>query len=210
VYPEIVYGNPYKARHVVRWLMHQPGYFTGKVGYGTNELHFRYSQWIKALSIESTRTSETLLRVFRIPSEYKQSPHVESRKGTAVCLRKGRDRPLNAHPSDAIIIDGMSHEETAKVLRSVERLISYDMYTAYSGFALLCGCDSIVVPDANIPEERWIPNEEERWGFAYGENRLEWAKQTTPLQIQRLQEMERETTVSVRTFVGECEQFFTR
>jgi hypothetical protein len=209
VYPEIVYGNPYKARHVVRWLMHQPGYFTGKVGYGTNELHFRYSDWIKDLSIERTRTSKTVLRVFRIPPDYKRAPDTEARKGTAVCLRKGRNRPLNAHPSDAIIIDGMSHAETAKVLRSVDRLICYDMYTAYSGFALLCGCESLVVPDTNIPEDIWIPNEEERWGVAYGENRVDWAKRTTPLQIQRLQAMERETTVSVQAFVDECEQFFS-
>ena len=38
IYPEIVFGNPLGAKNVVRWFLHNPGFFSGKIYYGQNTL----------------------------------------------------------------------------------------------------------------------------------------------------------------------------
>jgi hypothetical protein len=51
IYPEITFGNPPRAKNVVRWLLHDPGFWTGKIYYGVNELYFRYSEYVKNFTI---------------------------------------------------------------------------------------------------------------------------------------------------------------
>jgi hypothetical protein len=42
----------------------------------------------------------------------------------------------------------------------VETFISYDTYTAYSLFAVLCECESVVIPDEGVSEEAYALSEE--------------------------------------------------
>src|SRR5439155_5957130 len=45
IYPEVVAGNPLKAKQVVRYLLNKPGYFTG-VGmetYGTDDFYVHFA-----------------------------------------------------------------------------------------------------------------------------------------------------------------------
>lgn len=40
VYPEIVAKNPMKAKNVIRWFLHYPGFHTGKINYAKRRVIF--------------------------------------------------------------------------------------------------------------------------------------------------------------------------
>ena len=86
--------------------------------------------------------------------------------------------------------------------------ISYDMYTMYSGYAAICGCISVVVPEKDLSKEEWRPEEERRNGIAYGFDDLEHAKETSSKVLPLFQKREQESKESVRSFIVKCDDFF--
>ncbi|WP_174873383.1 WavQ [Vogesella oryzae] len=209
IYPEIVDGNPVAAKNVVRWFLHRPGFHTNQVFYGTGELYYRFNDAIRSIQIEGSTMADDLLRVISFPIEHYNMDGVSTeRKGTAYCLRKGKGKKIVHDLNDSILIDGMSHSEVAAVLKKVKQFISYDTYTAYSIFAILCGSESIVIPDDGISEEQWYPSEEDRYGIAYGFDRLDWAASTRELQISRVITEHERTIASVDKFAKSAIDFF--
>jgi hypothetical protein len=182
VYPEVVFGNPLNAKNVVRWLLHQPGFHSGNVFYGNNELYFKFNSAIDNFVFQQSVLSDSNLKVIHYPLEhYNNDDTASKRSGTAYCLRKGKNKPLVHHSDESILIDQMSHAEVAKVFKKVKTFISYDTLTAYSLFAVLCGCESIVIPDKGVAIDEWYPNIEDRNGIAYGFEDLERANKTKHL-----------------------------
>ncbi|ENC6733307.1 WavQ, partial [Vibrio navarrensis] len=211
IYPEVVLGNPLGAKNVVRWLLHQPGFHNGNVLYGKGELYFKFNSAIYDFHLQGSTTSSSELKVIHYPLEhYNQIGLAHQRSGTAYCIRKGRGKPLVHDLKDSILIDGMSHADTAKVLKSVKRFISYDTLTAYSIFAVLCGCESVVIPDEGVTKEQWYPDVEDRYGIAYGldESELFRASKTTHLVFDRVLEHTEQSTIAVKKSVMEIQQYF--
>jgi hypothetical protein len=209
LYPETVCGNPLGAKNVVRWLLHQPGFHTGFVGYSSKELIFKFNNAIRDFFIFGSKTSENFLKIIDYPVDlYNQENCALERSGVAYCIRKGKNKKLNRHPDDAVLIDDLSHAEIASLFKRVKTFISYDDYTAYSLFAVLCGCDSVVVPSEGVNEKSWYPNVEDRYGIAYGFERLEWSKSTAHLQVARTFEEITKLNKTVQFFTQECESYF--
>ncbi len=208
VYPEIVEGNPLNAKNVVRWFLHKPGFHTGNVQYGKNELYFFYQVIFNDLAINPN--SGNLLQVMHIMDDVYYTRNVGRRSGRCYIIRKGKDRAANIDLSDGIIIDDMTHHEIANVFNSVEQCISYDMETMYSYYAALCGCISIVVPKEGVSKEEWQPKSEFRYGIAYGDSveEVDEAKRTTPLLHDFLKTEELRTNDSVEKFIHTCDAFF--
>lgn len=171
VYPEVISFNPANASKVIRLIMHIPGYFTGAVNYGTGELYFLYGHHFgKGFTPpEGSTISPHTMGIFTIPDEYKQTNFKGERSGTAYLIRKGKDKPIIHDLSDSIKIDGMSHSEIAKIFNTVDSFISYDSVTAYSRYAMLCGCHSVIIlGDGEKPETYWSDPEERKfiaWGL---------------------------------------------
>ncbi|MCC4236779.1 WavQ [Vibrio anguillarum] len=212
VYPEITSGNPLNAKNVVRWLLHQPTHFSGQAKYGKNELIFKFNSAIKDFSLPNSKTSEQELKVIYYPTDLYNEEGVQpyqERTLTCHAIRKGKHKP-KVHSEESILIDSLSHEEVAHLFKQAKRFISYDDYTAYSIFANLCGCESIVVPDSNTTIEQWYPNITDRYGIAYGfdEGQLRWAKDTQSLVKEHVENEHRRSEQCVKDFIKEALDYF--
>jgi hypothetical protein len=84
--------------------------------------------------------------------------------------------------------------------------ISYDMHTAYSLFASLCGCDSVVVPRAGMSKEQWKVGKDKSDldGIAYGYEDIERARQTRPAMAARVQEGQALNVKAMNNFLATC------
>ena len=67
IYPEVVKGNPLGIRHVVRWLLHQPGFHTSQIHYGKNELYFKFNSAINDFQRESCTLAQHEMKVIYYP-----------------------------------------------------------------------------------------------------------------------------------------------
>lgn len=207
VYPEVVFGNPLRAKNVARWLLHDPGFHNKQVYFVPGEVHFRYLEMHRPVPVPWIEVAEQLLTVTYVPWEHYQPPPEGSpRKGTAYLLRKGKGKSLVHNLTDSIQVDGMSHPEIGEICRQVQTFISYDARTMYAPLAAIAGADSVVIPDEGIEEKEWQPNEALRAGLAYGFERLEWARSTRHLTAERFLAME----IGSRESVAEFARFWQR
>ena len=210
IYPEVTFGNPLKAKNVVRWLLNRPGQLTNNVFFGLGELYFKFDHGlVEGFSLHGSKISDNTLNVMHIPFEiYNENETNSNRNGYAYSVRKGKHKTLNQHPSDAICIDGLSHHEVASIFKQVKCFISYDAYSAYSLFAALCGCDVVIIPESGVTKEQWYPNEKLRYGLAYGFDDLDWARETRHLLLPYRETEEKIYENSVRNFVDESLEYF--
>ena len=206
VYPEIVTGNPLGADHVVRWLLHEPGYFSGNVTFGVDDLFFYYQKAF--LKRGDIRNIGGELKVIYFQEAYRKNNSYQ-REGTCYILRKGKNREIVHDLKKSVLIDGLPHKEIAEIFNKSEVCVSYDMYTMYSRYAAACGCLSIVVPEAGVDKYQWRPEEELRWGIAYGFNDVQWAKDTQEKVLPSLLYHEEiSNSLSIDNFIKKCEDSF--
>ena len=215
VYPEIAFGNPLGGKNVVRWLLNNPTYNseTGKfdklICFGAGELYFRFGPWFKTFSYPGSHTSEHCLHVVHYPLDlYNQTNCASQRVGTAYCQLKGRHKKIVHDLSDSILVDGMKHREMAAIFKRVQTFISYDSYTTLSLFAALCGCDSVIIPDAGVSEDQWMPNTSDRYGLAYGFENIPKARASYDQLVSNVRNLENVSVNSVKHFITEVEHYF--
>lgn len=213
IYPELVFGNPLKARCVVRWLLHRPGFHTGHTYYGPGEYHVDFNSFAEEFYFPGCKKASRPLNVLALPFDHYNLQNAlpsNQRVGTAYCLRKGKGKPLVHDLRNSVLIDGRSHAEVAAIFKRVKTFISYDTYTAYLSFAVLCGAESVVVPDAGVDKNSWFPDPVDRYGMAYGFDDMEWALETAPRVFDRLKEKEATSLESVSHFAEDVLQYFEK
>jgi hypothetical protein len=211
IYPEIVAKNPMKAKNVIRWLLHYPGFHTGKVEYGANELYFKGHQQMhdSECTFDGSTTSKVPLYIIHYPLDlYNLDNTASQRLGIAYCIYKGKGRKIDPSLENAILIDGKPHTEIAKIFKKVTLFVSYDLHTAYSTFATLCGCISVVIPEDGLSEESWRADPATRYGIAYGFDKVEQVSRTTHLVLEHTLEEERNETKKIENFINEIHIFF--
>lgn len=211
VYPEIIKGNPLDFKNVVRWFLHNPGNFTGEIDYGDGELYYRYSSGFSYDVAYQSKLSNLFLNVKYTPFDIYYED-TEVRRDIEICylIRKGGEKAF-VHPVDSVCIDNKSHNEIAEIFRRSKRFISYDSYTAYSHFAVLCGCESIVVPEEGISIEKWYPVVSDRYGLSYGfgQEQIDWAYMTRQNLVERLIAADAMSTESVKNCLDEIFHYFS-
>ncbi len=206
IYPEVVNGNPLEVKNVVRWLMHKPGYHTGEISYGKGDMYFFYQIIFNDPSLNPY--IDHFLTVVWVRDEIYKQTNFGIRTGTCYMLRKGKNRKMVHDVNNSILLDGMSHDEIAKIMNQCEYFISYDTETMYSNYAILCGCKSIVVPKDGVLKEEWQPKKEFRYGIAYGFKDLAEAQKTKHLVYDVLKKLENDSNQSVKVFIQKVYEYF--
>jgi hypothetical protein len=197
VYPEIILGNPLRARNVVRWLLYKPG-LRDPYRFEPGEMFFRAGDMSDLPEVTGGAPD---LFLWKINPAYRNEGRTD-RKGACYIVRKGSDKPRIPETADAIPIDGLSHAEIAAIFNRCETFYSYDEATFYSQYAAICGCTSVVIPGLFASREEWVKNHAPgRYGIAYGLNDLEHARATQQLAISSLQEQEAAGLETVRNFI---------
>lgn len=211
VYPEIIDGNPLKGKYVVRYLMHNPGHFTGHYSFGKHELIVRYSNSFARdfTPLPMSKISDVLLTLSSIPSCYNREGEAVLRKGSAYLIRKGKNKPIMHDLTDSVCIDGLSHKDVADVLRRVECLYCYDPVTAYTWFAQLCGCRVRVLLGSNETPETYRNDSGEHnfIEFTLDKNNVD-INEAYRFAVERVQNGYRQNVQSVKQFVKETMTFF--
>lgn len=210
IYPETISGNPINAKHVVRWFLHSPGFHNKNYFYNHDELYFKFHSGIKVPEDLIKSTSKHELYIIHYPLHlYNNKNNSTTRNGSAYAIRKGVGKKIIHDLTNSINIDGKSHEEIAKIFKSVNVFYSYDPYTAFSTFAVLCGCDSVVIPDDNISIDEWIPDKALRAGIAYGINSIEDARKQRSSLINRVELEIKKNSENIQKFTMESSEYFS-
>lgn len=206
IYPEVVPGNPLKARHVVRWLLHRPGFHSGHVDYGTDDLIFYYQDAFYDPNLGDYKDNRLVLTWWN--KEYRLFNEGE-RHGTCYLLKKGKGRSIVHDLTDSTLIDDLSHREKAEVFNRTRYFYTYDPYTLYARYAALCGCIPIIVPQPGVTRDQWVPYEQERYGLAYGEEEIGWAVVTRDLMLSEIGREDEMEKAMLRSFIAKCYERFS-
>jgi len=202
IYPEVTYGNPLDAKNIVRWWLYKRKFPPHKKQVKAKEINFHWHEsYLDELIISEGTSLFTITSV--MTDKYKQS-NFGVRRGYCHIVRKGRSKVLDQHPKDSILIDGLTHEETARVFNAVEYCVSYDSRTMLTRFAALCGCKVMIVPEEGLTLEAWEPDERLRYGLAYGQENIAWAENTKHLIHEELQKIQDRNIEMTREFLDKC------
>lgn len=210
IYPEIVPGNPLRAKNVVRWLLYTPG-LLHPYEFTEDEMFFRVFE--KADMPELTGGAPDLF-LWKINRDYRNESRPD-RKGVCYMVRKGGHKPRipETETADAIQIDGLGHAEINDIFNRCETFYSYDEATMYSQFATICGCLSIIVPGEHADREDWVKNHElGQYGVAYGtsEDEIAHALATRDQLIELLDQKETAGVETVKRFVTLTKERFNK
>lgn len=207
IYPEIVDNNPLGAKNVVRWLLHRPGFHTGRINFGKDDLIVAHTKTHQGTYEIDERH---ILNIKYIMDNIYYNKNLEKTK-TCYSIRKGRKSKPNlklVHQKDSICIDGKSHQEISDIFNKSHTFISYDTYSTFSLYAALCGTTSIVIPDENVSKKDWYHDVRDTYGIAYGLEDIEYANQTRDLLYQNINIQKQSNIDMVKNFVSLCEDYF--
>ena len=154
VYPDIVRGNPLRAKHVVRWLLAPAGAYGGDKSFSADEKVYGYTQDI----------AEPTLCLPTFDTEIFYPPAAGTLRKGAVFYAHKYDKihgnKLLPLTTGATRLEG-SQQEIAEGLRQASICYVYER-TEVSVLARLCGCDVFPIVthywDGKTPKEFEDPN----------------------------------------------------
>lgn len=209
IYPEVVEGNPFQGRRVVRWILNTPGFFgpgNGDGVYGPDDLLMLWSEAYRTPGMAAHRVGG-LLTAWRDYSAFKDWGW--PRKGVCYAVRKGKNKELDQHPLDALCIDDYAQlggdDYLIRVFNTNKRFVCYDHASMLPTLAALCGCPSLVIPRIN-----YKPGDARayalRAGVAWGKDDCGPAMATLCTAHDELNRMIRASESQTAAFVNLCRE----
>ena len=151
IYPEIVHGNPFNAKTVVRYLLNIPGACSMNTAdsYGKDDILYTYSHLFNTkLELPEDRVMlcpHIDTKVFRNKKLTRSGRLVYRGKGKQLDKTLLAKVPSLGGKEDFRGDDGQSR--LSEALNRCELLYCYDMATAMTEIARLCGCPVVIIPD---------------------------------------------------------------
>ena len=203
IYPEIESGNPFECKNVVRYILnkfHLPKYDNTMSTWGDKDYWLYYHDLfydnLKDKNILTILDSK--LDLFK---DYKIDRNIES----CHTYRKRsheRDIIVPVHPQDSIEIGFNTPDDTLiEIFNKCKRFYSYDTETYLSTLAALCGCESVIVPNTNIPAEEILHRRMTlgiTYGVAYGIDDIDNAKTTQHLLRSHFENQEKQQYIDTK------------
>ena len=209
VYPETIYGNPLRIKNVVRWLLYynliynqnHPG------SYDKNDLFYCYRELFNDYNLNPL--AKTLCISYYNLDLYKRYNY-GTRTGNCYIIRKGAGRKDLPERFDGVVIDNLPETEKVKQFNKCEYCISYDMQSAYTLIAALCGCISVLIPEEGKKREDYRRPGEWSYGEAFGftKGELEYAKATRDKVYECYRASNEVGKERVKAFAEDCIVYF--
>lgn len=167
---ETIGSNPLRSKRVVRWLLCTPGFFGGPTSFSPKELIVSQHPSFSRIHYPDA----PILCIHEIFKDfiYPGTIPLDQRTGGYYTKRKGASKP-------DLIACGQKHfgfqelpsnksdpKSFGKLMRETKEFLSYDAHTFLSMQAAACGSISIVVPDNDMPADKWYA--QYPYGIAYG------------------------------------------
>ncbi len=208
VYPEIVHGNPLRAKRYVRWFLHKPGFHEGSFKYNDDDLCFSYQDAFNSIAKHiiyggTLNISEAFLDIYKLKN-------AGVRTKTCHMIRKGVARPDLPDLRREWVVDDYTHRELSDIFNECKICYFYDLYTAYATYAAVCGCVPVIVPITGLTKEKWVPESNQRFGLAYGIEDIPHAIATRGLMLDNLNAIDQRNNDSVKRFVSVVEAHFKK
>ena len=202
VYPEIVRGNPFHAKHVVRWCLNRPGLLGGDRVYAATEKVFSYARAFVPY-IQSPLCGKLYLPT--IDEDLFFDNGVPAAQRALVCYYTGKTgyKPGFVNPNTAFEITRTrpSRTELGKLFRLTRLLYSFDCTTILIQEALLCGCHVVLIPDGTQSKEDFTNSEFGDAGISWYGEPESTETDTAKLTRQRLDEIRRNYSEDLTRFI---------
>jgi len=209
IYPEVISGNPFNAKNVVRYVLYYPGWHAGDKQYSNNELIITYNNEY----VKDTKYDNAFVLTVLNPKLNIMRNHNKNRNKIGLLVRKCKDfdykmNLLNQYKHllklPVISIDDEINKCTdlrnlSKIYNTISLFISFDPHTYHSTMAALCGCTSVVIPSKEISNEEFY--NVQKYGVAYGFENIDFAKLTYSKMINDLKQMHQNTFTQCTKFV---------
>lgn len=208
VYPEVIYGNPLHAKHVVRYMLSKTNMYDDLKSYGKEDIFFCYREIFN--DVKRNPQKRTLSISHFDLDLYKQTNFGE-RHGNCYVIRKGRNRSDIPSSFEGPIVDDLTEPEIVDTFNKCEKVYLYDMQTAYASIAALCGCIPISVLEPGKKKSDYFGKDDpEPFGRAFDDTpeEIEYAIQTRAALRERFENRERENIKEVEKFINECKCHF--
>lgn len=205
IYPEIVFGNPFKAKNVARWLLHNPGVNHKETYFERHEIQFKFSDQFEFLNNKGICIDEFNLKIISLPFDVDNLKTEDNnhRSGVIYCIRKGRNRFSDLSQfENKLVIDNLPLNQIIDLFSKAKTFVSFDTHTFLSQLAAIKGADSIVIPVKGVSKQEWSPDPSDSYGVAYGIEDLENSKRTLPLLIEKFRKVNLDNQIITQKFIN--------
>ena len=199
IYPEVVGENPFNCKHVVRWILYHTAHRGIELSWSDTDDYFYYSYYYETLRKEPKKMLAAY--DFRL-DEFWDFGY--EREGYCHLNKKNNVDPYFAEKYNSEHLPP-NWDQKIELFNRKKYFITYDDSTYYICVAALCGCIPIVLYQEKTPEyNEKTPHV--KYGVAYGFEEIEYAKETLHLMRPNLEELERKSIETIKSFIEYWEE----